>query len=64
MASGFQIKILKQNEKHEHHLLIDTQVLLQECKESSDSLNYNFMMTLQLYDLKTLQMMPIGQTLS
>ncbi len=43
MSSAFEIKVLKLNEKNEHHLLIDTSVHLRS--QEQHSLNYNMIVT-------------------
>lgn len=58
LASNFEVKIIRNNEKQDHHVLIDTQIILDGLEENK--LNYNMMLTLWLYDIRTLQMMPIG----
>jgi len=44
MSSGFEVKVLKQNEKSEHHLLVDASVLLKNANENA--LNYSLVLTL------------------
>ena len=64
MASGFQVQILKANEKCEHHVLVDVSLVLNEDSQGDFDPNYKFLLTLWIYDIKSFQMMPLGQALA
>jgi hypothetical protein len=64
VASGFQVKVLKNNEKCDHHILVDASPII-DSLDSDEKLKmqYKMILTISVYDIKTLQMMPIGHAL-
>jgi hypothetical protein len=65
VASGFQVKVLKNNEKCDHHLLVDASPIIDSMDlDERLKMQYKMLLTISVYDIKTLQMIPIGHALS